>query len=486
MTPVQNGAVSQRRRRIIYNDDADAATNLADRYPTIEDFLGARFKWCKSSQVDSYFWCVGNGQKVPWNEPYNPALGDVHQLVLAEARKAGMEVFASLRMNDTHDAWTPELLPREKLDHPECLVGRQDDYTPEAENMAHWSWSAWDYSREWVRAYFLDFINHMCARYDWDGLELDFFHMPLYFKHGESDQNCATMTAFVRDVRTALNKIARERDREFLLAVTVPATVAYGLRIGLDVETWLAEGIVDLLIAGSGYKPYSTSHVELVELGHRANVPVYLSLNVSTVSPHHTLDPEGHVRERIRAAAANLWSRNPDGIYLFNLFVPATLELSNANEDYRVLNEIGASETLRGLDKLYEAEAAKTHSMYQLVLLPYVLPVSLVECPRIPLTVSETPGEAATKDLKLEVRVTGIEEGQGISICINSQPLKITGSREGPQGRTHYMEGGGRWFEADVDPSMLRSGVNDVEVRPASWFRTTTLIQQVQLWLTTG
>ena len=484
MTPLEHAA-DRKTRRIIYNDDADAATHLADRYPTKEGFLDARFNWCKSSQVDSYFWCIGNGQEVPWNEPYNPALGDVHKLMLDEAHKADMEIFASLRMNDTHDAWTPELLPREKLEHPECLIGRQSEYVPEAENMAHWSWSAWDYSHEWVRTYFLNFIEARCSRYDWDGLELDFLHMPLYFKHGESAQNCAAMTAFVRDVRAALNTIARERGRAFLLAVTVPAAVEYALRIGLDIETWLSEGLVDLLIAGSGYKPFSTTHEELIELGHRADVPVYPSLNVSTTSPHHTLDRKGRVKERIRAAASNLWRRNPDGVYLFNLFVPTALGLTEASEDYGVLNEIGARETLRGLDKLYEAEAPKTHAMYQFVVSPYVLPAALLECPRIPLQIAELPGDMANKNLQLQIRVTDPEAGQRLSVRVNEHAVEITGTRDGPQNTTGNLPGGGTWFEGDVDAALLRCGVNDVEVRPASWFKSTTMIRQAQLCITT-
>ena len=484
MEPLKHNLTSKRTRKIIYNDDADAATHYADKYPTVKDFLAARFNWCINSQVDSYFWCIGNGQKVPWNEPYNPQLGDVHQVMVGAARKAGLEIFASLRMNDTHDAWTPALLPQEKIDHPECLIGSKDEYVPGAISLAHFSWSSWDYSHEWVRTYFLNFINDICARYDWDGLELDFCHMPLYFKYAETEQNCATMTAFVKEVRESLDRIAKARGREFLLAVTVPDTVEYSLRIGLDVQAWLSESMVDILIAGSGYKPYCTSYDELIDLGRRANVQVYSSINVSTTSPHHTLDQEGHVRERIRAAASNLWSQKPDGIYLFNLFVPAMISGCKESEDYSVLKEIGTSETLRSLDKVYPAEAPKTHSMYQLVLSPYVLPAALLECPHIPLRVTEKLEDMVSKQLTLRIRVTDMEEGQCISVRLNNNPLQITGNHEGPQGNTNYMAGGGRWFEADVDAAALRCGLNDIEVHPASWFKSTTMIEQVQLYLT--
>lgn len=62
---------AQRRRRIIYNDDGDARYKGYYGGPPkdVADFLRRRFDWTRDTQVDSYFWCIGDGQEPPWGQP---------------------------------------------------------------------------------------------------------------------------------------------------------------------------------------------------------------------------------------------------------------------------------------------------------------------------------------------------------------------------------------------------------------------------------
>jgi hypothetical protein len=57
-------ALANRRRRIIYNDDGDARYQGYYGPPPkdVAEFLGRRFNWARETQVNSYFWCIGDGQ----------------------------------------------------------------------------------------------------------------------------------------------------------------------------------------------------------------------------------------------------------------------------------------------------------------------------------------------------------------------------------------------------------------------------------------
>ena len=74
---------------------------------------------------------VGKGQTSYWQTqqlgmPLNPAIADPTPVMTDAARRLGMEVFASIRMNDTHDAFGKphgRLDYPLKLEHPEWLLG---------------------------------------------------------------------------------------------------------------------------------------------------------------------------------------------------------------------------------------------------------------------------------------------------------------------------------------------------------------------------
>ena len=218
-----------RQRRLMVNDDGDA------QYPQVnpraaegaEGFLAARFNTAVDTKVDTYVFCVGNGETPPWGLETPAAIGDANQVMIDAARGAGMDIFASLRMNDIHDAWAAQLTYPLKVQRPDLLIGEQhwpDGYPHLLEGEASQArggypesavlrafWSALDYAEPEVRQHRLEFIEELCRSYDFDGLELDYFRHPLFFKFGEEEANLDTMTEFVRQVRQLLNQIGRER-----------------------------------------------------------------------------------------------------------------------------------------------------------------------------------------------------------------------------------------------------------------------------------
>ena len=64
------------------------------------------------------------------------------------------------------------------------------------------------------------------------------------------------MTEFVCRVRRRMDEVERDRERPLLLTARVPDTVQLCRKIGLDIETYLSEGLLDLLTPGFAYDPW--------------------------------------------------------------------------------------------------------------------------------------------------------------------------------------------------------------------------------------
>src|SRR5437763_8736349 len=94
------------------------------------------------------------------------------------------------------------------------------------------------------------------------------------------------MTALLRRIRMMTEELGRKRKRPILLAIRVPDSVEYCKWIGLDLQAWLSDGLVDILVAG-GYtqlNPWDYS----VTLGHNYVVNVYPSLDEPRVRDEGT------------------------------------------------------------------------------------------------------------------------------------------------------------------------------------------------------
>ena len=146
----------------------------------------------------------------------------------------------------------------------------------------------------------------MCERFNIDGLELDFQRFPHYFKHadGIAWENRDIMTRFVQRVREMAVSVKGD---DFLLAVRVPSSLEACRTVGLNVEQWVEEGLVDFVTAA----PFLTTEFDIPVGDFRERfssygVPVYVGLEFSFLGRPMT-------REVFRAAAMNYLDKNADG-----------------------------------------------------------------------------------------------------------------------------------------------------------------------------
>ena len=367
-------AAARVRRRIIFNDDSHDLA-LADAN-TPEGFLAHRIAPLADTHVDTISWSVLCGQfdAPAYDSKVQPIYGDAHggpmhywprvtanvkalaraghcplQLVVDFAHDHGMEAFASVRMNDVHDSFMgPNAMTVWKLTHQELLVDTRG-ILPEFELYT----TAQDFSHPEVRERKLEIIGEICDRYDVDGFELDYIRHPVLFSRRVRGEPCSldeieTITALMQEIRSLTDAAAARRGRPLLIAVRVPDTFIRCLINGLDVRTWLARDLTDIIIAGGGYAPWSLPAAAWMAAARPHGVPVYPCANVGWGPP----------LPAVRGLASNWYRAGTDGLYFWNLATPFEFmtgdELVAARRRYYAcLYEVGDPQGLRDRDKQF-------------------------------------------------------------------------------------------------------------------------------------
>jgi hypothetical protein len=486
-----------RQRRLIFNDDSyELSYEGAD---TVEGFLAPRLASLVDTQVDTICWSVlaNYGDAPSFDSRVQPVFGEAHgtcppasnrycenlqrlveaglcplQIVIHFAHTHGMEAFASVRMNDVHDSFVPGLQTTWKRQHPELLVsstGVLPDFElyVTAQDFRHWA----------VRQRKLEIIQEISDRYDIDGFELDYIRHPVLF--GRSLRGLAVtggeveiITSLMRRIRRITEEAALRRGRPILIAARVPDSFDLARDVGLDLLTWLEEDLIDIVIAGGGYAPFSMPLAELARKAHECGALVYPCVNLGTTQRV----ARGAFLECVRALASNWYQAGADGIYLWNLATPFSgksgLELRSLRKNYYAcLDEIGDPQNLLAKNKLFCVDngALEVFPYYAHISSRPPLPLKSKSAlirrgviQRLPLMVGDDL-EAASRSgrlggLKLMIDLKGAVQPEDVSLRVNGEVLKDGRFAEVNADHSRYR------LEFDLSVPLLRQGRNFLEI----------------------
>lgn len=320
--------------RIIFNHDGGKVTTrhtpLAGGFPASpREYQEAALRPFVGTHVDTLFWCIGTdvfniplhsgerlGEGYPedvsqittmegpqddilqfrrlWAEGTDPLA-----LVIEGARHHHLRIYASFRMNDAHFVHWKDWFG-EECDLRWCRFNREHpEFTIDGGR------SPLDFAHPEVQDYRLAQIEEVCGRYDVDGVELDFFRHPRYFKPPAAEK-AAIFTDYLARIRRAVDDAGRRRGRPIRIAARVPHNLRESMVIGFDLAAWMQARLVDLLVLGDGNLTHDLPIGDVVDLAHRHDIQVYPSLNFYKPNP------------LTRAWAANARAKGIDGLYTFN------------------------------------------------------------------------------------------------------------------------------------------------------------------------
>lgn len=366
---------SRKQRRILYNLDGDSCMTLkAGRVgpgpialPDLTNLVtelthpGSQVDTllvCANAQVMYYPSSAGTlrgtlstvTEKASWTPHERQRLAnmaaffdrgiDPYAVIINEAKRRGLEVLLTFRMNDDHG--NDFLRTAFWRDHPECRLGR----------------GALDFGQSATREYVLRLVEEAIRRYAVDGIELDFQRFPTFFADSESsslDARLSLMTDLVGRVRKLLDTEGSRRGTRLILAVRAPTDTGRGTplpaqsrsaRRACDIAAWARNGWIDFLTVSEFLFTADTLGLS----GWREavpGVPLYAAIQPESAPsandrrPEHALGPAGY-----RRLAAERWADGADGIYLFNFFT--TREWPEPFEPpWEVLSAIGDPKTIQ-------------------------------------------------------------------------------------------------------------------------------------------
>lgn len=256
---------------------------------------------------------------------------DPLQITLEACREQGVPCVASYRMNaaDWYDhTWELSDFGRA---HPDWRIPGTGCLDPAIPGV---------YKHD--VAIFRELLND----YDVDGIEMDFRRW--YHMISDPRRNYPILTQMVRDTRRLLDAAAKRRGREkLLLGVRVgpmlegefrkedfpgseygPPTNMSCQDLGLDVRTWIAEGIVDY-VCPTLFSPLGIPHTrEFAELAKGRNVGIYPTLSYAprwthVPAPADLTDNQAtrlaHLKE-VCIEALQCYDEGADGVSTFNWF----------------------------------------------------------------------------------------------------------------------------------------------------------------------
>ena len=393
-------------------------------------------------------------------------------------RKNDFEAFWAMRMNDTHDAsdgphglmrWQSNLW---KQAHTEYLVAKRG--TP----LRYGQWSALDYARPEVGEKVFRVLEEVCRNYEIDGLLLDFFrHLPTFkttVMGGKAKpEEVEMLTDLFRRIRRMADAVGVQRGRPILLAIRAPDSLGYAKALGLDIEQWMKEDLIDIWIATGYFRLQDWS--QTVASAHEHGVQLWAALDESRIAKRENRNSLEIYRARIQ----NAWNAGVDAVWLFNFFY------GRDDPQFKLLTEAGDSDSLARKNKIYVTEARGRGGASRFLKDGdrfFTRPRTV--SPSDPVTL--TPNETATIPLLVGDDVQAVDEhGDTTQVTLRIQASPGSGRDDLiVRFNDHVLKNerrAGNWVEYIVRPAIVKQGPNQVIIARGPGARRDPVLRDLQL-----
>ena len=398
--------------------------------------------------------------------------------VIRRGREENLPVLPSLKLQDGNRPGSERCGWLKWKRGKSVCIGEPDERHPGFEY-------CYDFALDSVRADKLSMIREVLEDYHADGIELDFMFFAAYFKKRDVEKNIPVMNRFVSRVRGLADEVGHSRNRPVTVSARVFHRKEENLKAGLDVEAWLRQGDLDLVVAQVSDQLFEPA-VDvgwLVEAsGGRAGVYVRPPLRVyDERTPRPTIG-------MYRALGQSLTRQGASGLYLGYLRWPLD------RKEHQILREMAYPETYRRQDKRYFLQPAEGAGTFTGPPPNRVLPLELKEGEWVglKLQVADDLNEAARdgelRRPRLTLRHQNFPVEDEIRIRFNGHllpleefevtderalriPVRLRRPIGAPSGFAAH------WLRTKLDRDLLQPGENTIEILAtkltptASWKR---------------
>ena len=498
---------NNRERRFVLCNDGESLSGPADDAPmTKEKFIEVTLGPLKNTQIDTFYWQLGTdtyhgsathrysdvyshdtsaapmwgedmeafGSSTDWRIYENTRSlieqGNDPPKVLIEAGKdMGLEVFISTRFNDNHDGLTDVKQPysSKKRDNPDWLLGPTSNPS-KIERLKSFTRFAYNFALPEVREYKMELVYESIEKYDLDGWDWDFCRTVRFFPEGTEEKNIDLITEMMRLVRSKLDEKGKRINRKLALSVRVPPIIDMCRNLGLDVKTWIDEGLVDIVVAGVTHGNMHRVPVEdLIESAKNTQTEVLVQnpgLFFFTRPYSSEIlfnEPNVFTDEMCRASAATYWQAGIDGIYLWNNHLIEWA--ANTNYDRTPWKEVADPNKISKLNKHYlldydwQSEEFNTELSGPTV--PKApLPAKLDKAGdsiNLKMDIADDPTDDSIKSVVFRILINNLTSLDTLDYKINGTKIDHTKKHI---NYNHY------WIDFELDRRVLVKGFNSIDI----------------------
>lgn len=400
--------------------------------------VGMRFGAGHHPFKDVYEWRVWSNMQSLIDRGLDPLT-----VLIDRAHQKGMDFFASLRMGGYGGM---------AAEHALATGGR-------------------GYVHPEVRDHVFAVLKELATEYPVEGVELDFAAAPggspFWLRPEDVPEYTPVMTEFVRRVAGMVRGRPGQTGQ---MGARVYPTEELNLTAGLDVHTWLREGLVDFVIP----LVYAFFVLDanmpigwLVQAAHEHDIAVYGMLQPYYHDGNRRSYPvENATPAMMRAAAANFWELGVDGQYAWFLGWPL------GDAEHRILTELGDPDLIKEADKHYflrqRSTATQGHD-YEAFLPLDIQSADPAKRYQIPFSIADDAQNDRVRSIRLRVGVSNLVSADRLEILLNGQSLAAERCM-----RTYIRSldpYAGQWLEFDLKTMRPRKGRNVLEIalqgRPA-------------------
>ncbi len=308
--------------------------NMNSTYPTEVE------TW--TDLVDKYYMTEENGVEVDYTRD-SKASGayrqfvvnkvDYYDILCDEFPKVGINPWISFRMNDLHGQGetTSVLLSDFYHENPQYRRVQESRRSKAAGNSYYFR--ALDWTHEIVRTRFLNYINDTLSRYDCYGIELDFQREIWLWHPGGEYNGFELLNDFMREVDNLTELYGKKYGHEIKVCVRLASDIETNYDFGLDVLTWAAEDIIDMVIPTGRWGTTDTDiPVTLwTSCMHPYGVAVAPCIEIRIQNPG-TNFVGNHTFETYSGIAASFLSQGADKIALFNQYIGFSTRITDVHK----------------------------------------------------------------------------------------------------------------------------------------------------------
>jgi len=316
-----------------------------------------------------------------------------------------------------------------------------------------------------VRDHQFAVLEELATAYPVEGVELD-FALPGGSIRVLRAEDVPEMRSVMTEFMGRISDMVRSRPGgPGQVGIRVLPTEEMNLAQGLDVRTWLREGLVDFAV------PILYAYFNLdpnmpidwvIEAAHQADISVYGMLQ-PYVRDERTGAPESVFpsTEQMRAAAANYYSRGVDGLYTWFMRWPL------GDTERRILTELGDPDLMKEGNKHYVI--AKSAEFAEGVRYETPLPLEIASSDTgtrhaVPFYISDDIEGASERihRVSLRVNIRDLVSADRLTILLNGRSLaNETCMRDYGSPINAYT---GQWLEFHLKEVRPRRGENLLEI----------------------